>query len=121
MKFAIVDWWNIVAFASGVYPHNVNLIYYTGITDTILLFQWLFPNSEQAKNFVSRYKVARCIFATILANFSPIFRIFFFLKGYEKSFRKQAQTVVLVVSVLQAPLGDFLAWNEIFSLLWNRE
>ena len=102
-------------------PHNVNLMYYIGIKDTILLFQWLFPNSEQAKNFVSRYKVAGCIFASILANFSPIFKFFFLLKGYEKSFQKQAQTVVLVVSVLQAPLGDFLAWNEIFSLLWNRE
>ena len=29
--------------------HNVNLIYYEGITDTPFLFQWLFPDSEQAK------------------------------------------------------------------------
>ena len=34
-------------------------MYYIGITDTILLFQWLFPNSEQAKNFVSSSKVAQ--------------------------------------------------------------
>ena len=47
--------------------------------------------------------------ASISANFSPIFKIFFLLKGYEKGFQKQAQTVVLMVSVLQAPLGDFLA------------
>ena len=33
--------------------HNVNLMYYEGITDTPFLFQWLFPDSEQAKNFVS--------------------------------------------------------------------
>ena len=42
----------------------------------------------------------------ILVRFS---KIFFLLKGYEKGFQKQAQTVVLMVSVLQAPLGDFLA------------
>ena len=69
-------------------------MYYIGITDTILLFQWLFANSEQAKNFVSRYKVAGCIFASISANFSPIFKIFFLLKAYEKGFQKRAKTVV---------------------------
>ena len=42
----------------------------------------------------------------ILVRFS---KFFFLLKGYEKGFQKQAQTVVLMVSVLQAPLGDFLA------------
>ena len=34
--------------------HNVNLMYYEGITDTPFLFQWLVPDSEQAKNFVSK-------------------------------------------------------------------
>ena len=42
----------------------------------------------------------------ILVRFS---KFFFLLKGYVKGFQKQAQTVVLMVSVLQAPLGDFLA------------
>ena len=42
----------------------------------------------------------------ILVQFS---KFFFLLKGYEKGFQKQAQTDVLMVSVLQAPLGDFLA------------
>ena len=70
--------------------HNVNLMYYIGITDTILLFQWLFPNSEQAKNFVSRYKVAGCIFASISANFSPIFKSFFFFwKVMKRAFKNK--------------------------------
>ena len=33
--------------------HYVNLMYYEGITNTPFLFQWLFPDSELAKNFVS--------------------------------------------------------------------
>ena len=43
----------ILAVLKKVTRHNVNLIYYEGITDTPFLFQWLFPDSEQAKNFVS--------------------------------------------------------------------
>ena len=46
---------------------------------------------------------------SILANFSPIFKFFFLLKGYEKGSQKQAKTMVSVVLVLQAPLGNFLA------------
>ena len=58
----------------------------------------------------------KCILASISANFSPIFKIFFPLKAYDMKrafLQKQAETGVLVVSVLQAPLKLIEILDEI--------
>ena len=72
---------------------------------TSLLRMWFCYSNNyegQAKNFVSRYKVAGCILVSISANFSPIFKFFFSTESLWKVLsQKQAETVV---SVLPAPL-----------------
>ena len=57
----------------------------------------------------------RCILASISANFSPIFKIFFSSESLWKMFfENYTETAVSVVSVLQAPLFDIKFFNMIY-------